>query len=497
VNVGDSYAELAALSPLELQCVADRARDKRTAARSAEIRAAQTRPGQFPLSFGQEALWLLDRMTPLGGAYNEQISVLFEGELEVTLVERAINAVTRRHEILRTRFGGREPIQIVDEWQPVRLIVRDVTAGDRDERDIVSRDCARAESMKAFDITAGPLWRGMVLKRDAREHLLIVTMHHLTCDAWTLSLLIREVGLFYAAYRCGATPVLPPAVLQYGDFAVWQRQSLTPQRLAALLTYWRRQLDDAPGLELPTDRRRPTEPTFRGRRQTFRLAGSLSAALTALSRREGVTLYMTLLATFVAALARWTGQTDVVVGSPVAGRTRQQTESALGFFVNLLALRCDVSGDPTFRDLLMHVRQTALAAWAHQDLPFELLVTALKRPREPGRAPIFQVMFVLQADPAPAVAWPDVAIRPIYFDRPTTKFDLSLYMLDGRDGLTGAIEYSSDLFEAETIARLVRSIETLLAHFSAAPSSRLSDVPLLSDAERDEVLLAWNSPASD
>jgi amino acid adenylation domain-containing protein len=412
---------------------------------------------------------------------------------------QTLQEVVRRHEALRTTFIAAEgrPVQVIGPARPFALPVVDLGAPPGAEREAEALALAGQEARRPFDLAGGPLLRAALLRLGADEHVLLVTLHHIVADGWSLGVLVREVAALYEAFARGRPAPLPELPIQYADFAHWQRQWLRGEVLEAQLAYWKRQLAGPPAaLGLPTDRPRPAVQSYRGARHAFGLPGPLSEALRGLSRREGATPFMTLLAALQALLGRYTGQADVSVGSPVANRNRAETEGLIGFFVNTLVLRTDLSGNPTFRELLGRVRAVALGAYAHQDLPFEQLVGALQPERDLSRSPLFQVLFVLQNAPLPALRLGQLTLSPVEVEGGTAKFDLTLSLMDTGQGLEGALEYNTDLFDAATVARMAEHFQTLLAGIAADAGQRLADLPLLAEAERRQLLVEWNATAA-
>jgi amino acid adenylation domain-containing protein len=453
----------------------------------------------FPTSFAQQRMWFLDQWVPGSPVYIIPLAVRLAGHLRVAALEHSLNEIVRRHEALRTTFSvmDGQPVQVITPQLSLSLPVIDLRALPETERETEVRRLATAEAQQPFDLTQGPLLRATLLRLGEHEQVLLLTLHHIVADGWSIGILLRELVALYAAFCLGQPSPLPELPLQYADFAVWQRQWLQAERLEPLLAYWTRQLQELSLLELPTDRPRPAVQSYRGACQSLRLPYTLSNALNALSRREGVTLFMTLLAAFQTLLHRYTGQDDLVVGSPIAGRTRAETEGLIGFFVNTLVLRTDLSGNPTFRELLGRVRETALGAYAHQELPFERLVEELHAERNLSRTPLFQVMFVLQNVPIKSLELPELTASLLNVDNETAKFDLTVSLGEREDGISGEFEYNTDLFEATTIARMLGHWQTLLAGVVANPERRLSELPLLTEAERLQVLVEWNDTATD
>jgi amino acid adenylation domain-containing protein len=460
----------------------------------APIRAARGGADTAPLSFMQQRLWFLEQYEPGGYAYNMPGAVRLSGTLDVAALRRSLDEVVRRHETLRTRFAlaGGEPVQVIAPALQLALPVSDLGGLEEGAREARLAEILREEARRPFNLEEAPLMRARLVRLSETEQVLAVTLHHIVSDGWSLDLLLRELAALYGAFSAGAPSPLPELTIQYADYAHWQRQSLQGESLAKRLAYWKEQMGGAPAvLELPADRPRPPARTNRGSKQTAVLTREQTDALKALSRREGVTLFMTLLAAFEVLLYRYTGQPDIVVGTPHSNRHPVETESLVGFFVNMLVLRTDLSGNPTFTELLGRVRETALTAYSH-DLPFERLVEELQPERDASRHPLFQVMAVLQGPPLPPLETPALAWRPLEVETQTAKFDLSLDMAETGQGLSLALEYSTDLFEPATAARLLGHLRTLLAGVASEPARRIDELPLLSEAERVVLLEEWN-----
>jgi amino acid adenylation domain-containing protein len=445
------------------------------------------RGGELPLSFAQQRLWFLDRMEPGSPLYNVPLVLRLEDAVEVDALRRALAEIVRRHESLRTVFAQGEagPVQVVLPAGGFALEVEDLSAGGEE----AARARAARESARPFDLENGPLFRALLLRLAEDDHLLILSMHHVVSDGWSLGVLFGELSALYGAFVRGEPSPLPEPALQYADFAVWQRRHLAGEALDAQLAYWRERLAGAPAvLSLPTDRPRPAVQSHRGAEAAVRLPPELLDALRALGRREGATLYMTLLAAFALLLSRWAGEDDVVVGSPVAGRTRGETEELIGFFVNTLVMRTDLSGDPTFRELLARVRRATLGAYAHQDVPFDRLVEALQPGRSMSFSPLFQVMFVLQSPAGWSREIAGVRIAAVESPSETAKFDLMLSCTEGDDGLGVLVQYAADLFAPATVDRLLRQWESLLGSIVAAPERPVSTLALQGQDESAGVL---------
>ncbi len=458
---------------------------------------AVPRSGRLPLSFAQQRLWFLDRLEPGSALYNLSKAVRLEGRLDAVALERSLQEVVRRHEALRTTFQMEEgaPYQVVSESAGVGLerVRLEGTAEEREEE--TRRRCA-AEARKPFDLAGGPLLRAVLLELSEEQHVLVMTMHHIVSDGWSVGLLVKEVTALYGAFRQGEPSPLEALPLQYADHAAWQRQWLQSGVLEAQLGYWKKQLEGAPrALDLPTDWPRPPVQTFEGASHRVRWPRELWERIKEVSRREGVTPFMLLLAAFQELLGRYAGQDDVCVGAPIAGRTREETERLIGFFVNTLVLRTDLAGDPSFRELLGRVREVTLGAYAHQEVPFEKLVEALQPERDLSRSPLFQVMFALQNVPTLAVELPELKVVPLEPELPSARFDLTLTLLEEDGGLAGALEYNTRLFGAGTVRRMEEHLRNLLEVVLAEPGKKLSEVSLLSEDERRRVLVEWNDTA--
>ncbi|MDT4968419.1 MAG: hypothetical protein QOJ64_3156 [Acidobacteriota bacterium] len=458
----------------------------------------------FPLSYAQQRLWFLDQLEPGSPFYNVFDTLSFDGPFNLHSLERSLNEVVRRHEILRTTFAtlDGQPVQVIAQQLTVPLPLVDLKHLSEEERELRAALLSTEESERPFDLNSGPLVRGRVLSLDDTQHVLLLTMHHIISDGWSLGIFSRELRALYEAYSLGLPSPLLDLSIQYADFTVWQRKWLQGEVLAAQLGYWKDQLAGAPAvLKLPTDKVRPAVQNFRGANQWLRLPQSLSDELRAISQREGVTLFMTLLAAFNVLLHRYTNQEDVVIGSPIAGRNRAETEELIGFFVNTLVLRTDLSGDPSFRELLDRIREVSLGAYAHQDLPFEKLVEVIQPERSLSHHPLFQVMFQLISTDTSNEQDDGLEEELIENDElevaeGTSKFDLGLDIFESGGRLTAAIEYSTDLFEHPTIRRVLFHFKNLLRSVVADPGARISSFSYVSDSEREQIVSTWNSNAS-
>jgi acyl carrier protein len=445
------------------------------------------REGELPLSFAQQRLWFLHQLEPESSFYNMSAAMNLTGQLDITALERTLGEIVRRHEVLRTSFPEVEghPIQVIAPSVNFNLPLIDLSQMEEVEREREAGRLAQAEGEKPFDLSRGPLLRARVLRLGATEHVVLLTMHHIVSDGWSVGVLVREVGALYEAFSNGRTSPLAELSIQYGDYAVWQREWLQGEVLEEQLRYWKEQLGGAAGvLELQTDRPRPAVQTHRGAHQPFMLTDSLSKSLEQVSRREGVTLFMTLLAAWQTLLHRYTEQDQINVGTPIMGRNQLVTEGLIGFFINTLVLRTEMSGDPSFRELLRRVREVCLGAYAHQDVPFEKLVKVLQPERNLGYSPLFQVWLALQNAPITELKLTGIEPSRLKVENSVAKFDLGLLMKETEQGLSGVLEYSSDLFNASTIVRMAELYELLLRHIVAQPNEKLSALAdMLSEAE--------------
>jgi amino acid adenylation domain-containing protein len=452
-----------------------------------------------PLSFAQQRLWFLDQLEP-GSQYNMPGAVGLSGPLDWVALEKSLSEIVRRHEILRTTFPltSGEAVQVVAAPAPLAVPVTDLSELPLRERDARLDAMLAREAGELFDLTRGPLLRVKLVRNAGDEHVLLVTMHHIVSDGWSSDLFLRELATLYQAYAEGMESPMPPLPVQYADFACWQRTWLQDENLNSLLDYWVKQLKGAPPfLELPSDHVRPATRSNNGSRQSVMLPDSLTGDLKRLSREESVTLFMMLAAAFKVLLYRYSGQTDIVIGTVSANRNRTDVEGLIGFFVNTLVLRTELSETRTFRALLGKIRETVIDACTHQDLPFERLVEELQSERDVSRTPIFQVMLVQQKQLTPELESAGVCFRPVEVDTATTKFDLTLNFEDGDQELRLTLEYSTDLFEAATVRRMLRHLQTLLEGAVANPDAQISELPLLSAADRYELLVEFNDTARD
>jgi amino acid adenylation domain-containing protein len=450
------------------------------------------------VSFAQERLWFLNQLEPKSASYNVPRIIRLRGSLNINGLERTLHEIVVRHESLRTHFRLIDGtlIQVIDSVAAIPLPLIDISELSAINRNKVSLELAKREAVHPFDLTRDPIVRARLVKISPGEHLLLLTMHHIVSDAWSSGLFLKELAQLYDAFAMGKASPLAPLTIQYADFAEWQRDWLQGEVLEEQLLYWRKQLFDAPTtLDLPTDHLRPDQLSAGATRSTT-ISHQLYEQIRDVSRREGATLFMTLLAAFNVLLYRYSGQDDIVVGTPIAGRNRAEIEDLIGFFVNTLALRIDLSGNPTFRVLLHRVKEVALQAYDHQDLPFEKLVEELRPERDSGRNPFFQVMFQLQNAPKGSLKLQGLELTTEAVESETTKFDLSLGAFE-RDGeLRLRLEYSTELFERQTIELMLSRYATLLESIVLDPECRIANLSLMTEAERRQLLVTWNDAES-
>ncbi|MFB1485365.1 amino acid adenylation domain-containing protein, partial [Corallococcus sp. RDP092CA] len=448
-----------------------------------------------PLSFAQQRLWFIDQLEPGSPLYNIPVAVRLDGTLNVSAMERALREVVRRHEALRTTFvdGTSGPVQRVWPEAGLSLGVRDLSGCTEEEQASLARTRIEQEILRPFDLENGPLLRALLLKLGERKHVLVVTMHHIVSDGWSMGVFVNEVSALYAAFTQGLPSPLPELPVQYADYAVWQRDWLQGEVLRQEEDFWKQKLAGAPQvLELPTDHPRPAVRGNAGALHRFSLSEPLVLRLRALAQQEEASLYMVLLAGWQALLSRYSGQQDISVGTPVAGRTQAETEGLIGFFVNTLVMRTDLSGAPDFLHLVRRVKQGALESFEHQHIPFEKLVEVLQPERSRSYTPLVQSMFALQNVPARKASLPDVKLQVLELESRTAKFDLSLFFLETAQGLAGAVEYSTELFEASSIQRMAEHLRMLFEGAVARPDEPVTRLPLTDAAERSRLLVEWN-----
>jgi amino acid adenylation domain-containing protein/non-ribosomal peptide synthase protein (TIGR01720 family) len=460
----------------------------------------RAKDAELPLSFAQIRLWFLDQFEPNTSLYNIPIALRLAGTLNQAALQQSLQEIIARHEALRTNFIAvdGQPTQIIQTQTNWKVSVVDLQHLSRDEQEITAQQLAQQQATQPFELATQALVSAKLIVLSETEHIFLVCMHHIVSDGWSMGVFVQELASLYNAYSQGQPTPLTPLPIQYADFALWQRDWLQGDVLQSQLDYWQKQLADAPTLlGLPTDRPRPVVQTFAGTYQKFTLSVELTEKLKKLSQEQGATLFMTLLAAFDTLLYRYTGQEDILVGSPIANRDHSELEGLIGFFVNTLVLRTNVSGNPSFSELLARVREMAIDAYSHQDLPFEMLVEALQPERHLSHAPLFQVMFVLENESKSQLELAGLTVSPLMLETATAKFDLTLGMQNTPTGLVGAWEYNTDLFDASTIERLTGHFLTLLEGIVANPQERISQLPLLTTTEQQQLLLGWNNTQAD
>ncbi|MFN2168777.1 MAG: condensation domain-containing protein, partial [Anaerolineae bacterium] len=449
----------------------------------------------IPLSFAQERVWFMDQLVPGNPLFNIDAAIRLALPLNQALLERSINEVVRRHAVLRTTFDtvAGHPVQVIAPVANVPLPLLDLRSLSGAAREAEATRLATEEARRPFDLATGPVLRTSLLQLGDADYVLLLTMHHIVSDGWSMEIFFSELTAAYQAFLRGLPSPLPELPIQYADYALWQRTWLQGPALDKLLAYWKRQLTDLPVLQLPTDRPRPAFETYRGAHLQVSVPASLKVAAERLARQEGVTLYMVLLAAFKALLARYAGQQDIVVGTYIAGRNRAEIEPLIGFFINTLVLRTDLGGNPSFRQLLARVRRTTLDAYANQDVPFPRLVEALQPERNLSRNPLFQVVFQLYNVPSGQGQAAGGSQSVMAIERGTAIFDLVFSLGEDPEGLTGSFEYNTDLFDQPTVERMFDHYARLLHAASASPDTPLSDLAILAPDEREQLVRGWNA----
>ncbi|MFN6461918.1 MAG: non-ribosomal peptide synthetase [Nostoc sp. DedVER02] len=468
-----------------------------------------SRSENLPLSFAQQRLWFLDQLIPNNPFYNIPVALHLTGSLHLTALEQTFNEIVRRHEALRTTFVIQpgQPVQIINPTLTIPLPIIDLRQLPQSEREIKARQFTNQEAQRPFNLSTDSLLQIKLLRLDETEYILLLNMHHIVSDGWSIGVLIQEIAALYTAFANNQPSPLPELTIQYADFAYWQRQWLQGEVLQKQLGYWQKQLDGICMLNLPTDRPKLAVQTYQGARLPLQLSKSLSKALLALGQQEGVTLFITLLAAFKVLLYRYTQQEDIAIGSPIANRNRSEIEGLIGFFVNSLVLRTDLTGNPSFRELLNRVKEVALGAYTHQDLPFEKLVEELHPERNLNQNPLFQVVFALQNAPMSALELTGLTLSPLPFDTETTRFDLEFHLwepntqnglwVDSSEGISGFVIYSTDLFDDATITRMLGNFQVLLEGIVVNPEQRIAQLPILSESELNNLLFEWNNTQLD
>jgi amino acid adenylation domain-containing protein len=499
--MADQSEAIAKLSQEKRAALLKRLVEERAGATRQRAVTRRTTPGPWPLSFGQELMWLLDQISPGNHAYNTPGARRARGQLDLGALRKALNAIVARHEVLRTTYTAvnGQPAQVVHSDRAVELQSRDVSHLPEAEREPAGRRILAEEAQRPFDLSCDVMLRVTHVRLAPDDHLLLFAQHHIASDGWSKEVLYRELAALYEAFVAGKPSPLPELPIQFADFAVWQRRWMAGERLEKLLNYWKGRLAGAPALlELPTDHPRPALRTNRGTHKRFTVAGAVRDAVKALCQKEGVTPYMLLLAAFQTLLYRYTGQEDVLVGSPIAARSQSELETLIGYFSNTLVLRTSLGGNPTFRQLLRSVRETTLSAYDHQELPFEKLVMELRPERSLSYNPLVQVAFILHNRAiGQAFELAGLTLTLLEVDRGSAKFDLTLAMLETDEGYWASCEYSTDLFEEATVVRFQSYFRTLLEAAVGDPDRHVNDLPLLPEAERHQVLVDWNRTAAD
>ena len=491
---------IADLSPEKKALLAMLLRERRESPGQHDPVRMRPDPRSFPVSFGQQRLWFLEQLQPGRAHYNVPAALRLRGPLHIGALEKSLNTVVDRHEVLRARFepDHGQPVQRITPKSDLPLPVIDLQSLDRREQRAEVTRLATGEALRPFDLEHGPLIRASLIRLGQVEHVMTLTMHHIVCDGWSFGILVMELNSLYRAFQAGGSPQLPEPSIQYADYAHWQRDRVQGPHLRNQMEYWRAQLAPAgSGPDLPVDRQRPAVETNRGACHGFELPIDLSENIRALGRSHDATLFMVLLAAFNALLYRYTGQEEVWVGSPVAGRSKTELNGLIGLFVNTLVMRTRVDGGQSFRELLERVRETTLGAYSNQEVPFESLVEALQPQRSLSYSPLFQVMFVLQEDPTHGFDLPGLRVEPMEIHGGTAKFDLTLFVTPESDMMRCLFEYNRDLFEAGTIARMAAHFRVLLKGVVERPDLPLSAHPLLGEAEEKRILLEWNDTFAD
>jgi amino acid adenylation domain-containing protein/non-ribosomal peptide synthase protein (TIGR01720 family) len=449
----------------------------------------------FPLSFAQQRLWFLNHFELNSPLYNVPVAFRLHGVLHVTALREALEAMVERHESLRTSFHSIDgaPVQVIADDEPLPFVWRDLRTLPAREREKEALQIAAEEATQPFDLTHSPLMRIVLLQMDEAEHVFLLTMHHIIVDGWSTDIFMRELALLYEAFSSGKPSSLPELPIQYLDYAVWQRAWLQGEELEKQLSYWKQQLANLTMLQLPLDHPRPTVQTHRGSVQSLMLSEKLVGSLHALSQQEGCTLFMTLMAAFQALLSYYTGQEDIPVGTMIANRNQAEIEGLIGFFVNTVVLRTDLSQNPTFQELLGRVREVAFSAYEHQDIPFEKLVDELQPDRALSHTPLFQVMFILQNTAQSAMKLADLTVDPMETHVGLAKFDLTLEAVEKGQEISLDLIYNADVFDAPTVTSLLGHFQTFLETITRHPSLRLSELPLLTEVEQRQLLNTWNT----
>ena len=496
----DFAADIAELSAEQRELLELLMREEQVDESNLAIGPASSERDSLPLSFAQERLWFIDQLTPESPLYNIYIGARTKGALNIATLRQCFAEIVRRHEVLRATFTNvaGHPVQVITHRASPSFAYIDLSDLSASDFEAQAQQLALKEARRPFDLTRGPLLRVTLLGHSAHEHILLLTMHHIISDAWSMGILAEEVSRLYQSYSTGTPSALPELPLQYSDYAAWQRSTLQGEVLDSEIEYWQRRLSGAPPvIALPTDRPRPAVQRFRGVSKSFLVPAALADQLKQLSRQYKVTLFTTVTAALQTLLHLYSNQEDVSIGAPVSNRSRSELEGMIGFFVNTLVLRTDLSGDPSFAELLARVRETVVGAQAHQELPFEKLVEVLQPERDLSHTPLFQVAFSLDNTPETAETVPALTFVPFEIDTKNSRFDLQVTLSETSRGLAGSLEYNSDLFDGPTIDRMIDHFQTLLAGVVANPNQRISELPLLGDEERQRVVVEWNETSRE
>jgi aspartate racemase len=495
--------QLAGLSPAKRALLELRLMKKRPAGNAKRVISRRANREPAPLSYNQQGLWVLNQLMPGTSLYHTPIAVRLTGVLDFNALKNALNSIVARHDALRTRFTTLEgtPSQVVTPGLTIELPVSDLSSESETDLEAAAQRLLQHEARRPFDLSQGPLIRSLLVRLDEQEHILLVTMHHIVTDGWSVGIFQRELSALYQAAKNGQPATLPDLPVQYPDYSSWQRRWFAGELYQSQLSYWKKQFEPLPpALELPTDHPRPTAQAhraFRGAHHTICLPKQLTSELKTLSQKQSVTMFMTLLAAYKVLLHRYAGEDDIVVGTPMAGRQMPETENLIGLFINTLPLRTSLGGDPSFREVLDRVKEAALGAYGNQDLPFERLVKELQPERALARNPLFQVMFVLQNEEILPLELPGLVTEHFRVGNTMANFDLTLDVVE-RDGqLVCLFESNADLFESDTIARMMGHFQTLLEGVVADPEQKIAALPLLTEAERRQLLVEWNDTKTE
>ncbi|MDZ7400721.1 MAG: condensation domain-containing protein, partial [candidate division KSB1 bacterium] len=498
--MGDVSKRLAELSPEKRALLMKKLQEK--SQQQAKKFAIPRRENQqeYPMSFAQERMWFLYQWDPSSPSYNISAAVRCQGKLNIDILKHSLNEIVRRHEVLRAAFitEDERPKQIVLPDLLVDIPIIDLSHRPKQEQEARAIELATEDAQTPFDISKPPLLRASLIRLNPEEHIVLFTMHHIISDGWSIGVLIKEFVSLYHAFSAGKPSPLDELPIQYADFAVWQKSWLQGELLENQIAYWKKQLAGAPPiLDLPTDHPRPPYVTYRGAHQAFIFPKTILEGLKALSKQMNVTLFTTLLTAFKVLLYRYSRQEDISVGTPIANRTRAELEDLIGFFVNTLVMRSDLSGNPSFRELVKRVNDMALEAYAHQDVPFEMLVSELHPERDMSHTPFFQVMFALQEAQQEALQTPELKISLIETESGTAKFDIIMFAEERKDGLRIALEYNIDLFNHDTIARMAGHFQNLLQGIVKNPDQSIDELPLMTAEEERKVVVEWNQTQRD